>query len=303
MNKLSVCIPTYKRPEMLEHLLDRLLECNIDNSLISSVVVIIVDNDPERSAEIVPPRFTGTNVNHTFEIRYFSYPVKGLSNVRNELIKRVIEENADYMLFMDDDEYPHPDWLNEMLKTLINNNADMVRGPVVPVFEEGIPASIRFWFKRKDYRNNEKIKKLATGNLIIKTETLKKLKVRFDERFNFTGSEDAYFGMQMHEKGASLYWTNRAMVYEFVPRDRTKLSWLMKRKHRGATNFVYKMRIEKKYGKMMYKFMVSVFYILSGSAGLIMVPLPIKPRYWGILTISEGIGGLTGLFNYRPEGY
>lgn len=303
MNKLAICIPTYKRPAMLEKLLSHLLECNIDESIISGIVVIIVDNDSAASARDVAGSFIAGGVKQPFEIRYFTYPVKGLSNVRNELVKRAMDEEADYILFIDDDEYPHPDWINELVRTALSNNADMARGPVIPVFEEGIPSSIRFWFKRKDYENNEKIKAVATNNLLVKTETLKKLKIRFDERFNFTGSEDAYFGMQMYEKGASLYWTTKAVVYEFVPRDRTNLSWLIKRKHRGATNFVYKMRIEKKYGKMMHKFMVSVFYILGGSAGLILVPLPVKPRYWGILTISEGIGGLTGLLNYRPEGY
>ncbi|MFP4489120.1 MAG: glycosyltransferase family 2 protein [Bacteroidales bacterium] len=303
MNKLAVCIPTYKRPAMLENLLNHLLQCNVDKSTISSIVLIIVDNDPEASARDTVAGFTAGSVANPFEIRYHSYPVKGLSNVRNELVGRAMDENADYILFIDDDEYPHPDWISEMMITIETNNADMARGPVIPVFEEGIPGSIRYWFKRKDYKNNEKIKAVATNNLAVKTETLKELKIRFDERFNFTGSEDAYFGMQMYEKGASLYWTNKAMVYELVPYDRTNLPWLIKRTNRGATNFIYKMRIEKKYGKMVYKFMVSVFYILSGSAGLLMVPLPIKQRYWGILTISEGIGGLTGLFNYRPEGY
>ncbi|MDZ7739342.1 MAG: glycosyltransferase family 2 protein [Bacteroidales bacterium] len=303
MNKLAVCIPTFKRPAMLEHLLNKLIQCNIDESRIESVTVIIVDNDADGSAAEVANRFTGTSLKRPFDVRYFTYPVKGLSNVRNELVKRSMDEGADYMLFIDDDEYPHPDWIIELLQALETNDADMARGPVIPVFEEGIPDSIRYWFKRKDYRNNQKIKAVATNNLILKVESLKKLKIRFDERFNFTGSEDAYFGMQMYDKGASLYWTNRAMVYEFVPYDRTNLSWLMKRKHRGATNFIYKMRIEKKYGKMMYKFMVSVFYILSGTAGLVLFPLPVKPRYWGLLTISEGMGGLAGLMNYRPEGY
>lgn len=303
MNKLAICIPTYKRPAMLDNLIDHLLECNIDGSLIGGIVIIIIDNDSAASARDVAAGFTGSRLVPPFELKYFRYPVKGLSNVRNELVKRSMEEDADHILFIDDDEYPHPDWINELVKTLVSNNADMARGPVIPVFEDGIPASIRYWFKRKDYKNNEKINAVATNNLIIKTETLKKLGIRFDDRFNFTGSEDAYFGMKMYEKGASLYWTTKALVYEFVPFDRTNLPWLIKRKHRGATNFIYKMRIEKKYGKMLYKFMVSVFYILSGSVGLVMVPLPIKSRYWGVLTISEGIGGLTGLFNYRPEGY
>ncbi|MCF8222341.1 MAG: glycosyltransferase [Bacteroidales bacterium] len=303
MYRLSICIPTYKRPAMLEYLLNSLLECSLDGSLVNSVVIIIVDNDSDRSAEKITHSFIQQGLKDPFEIKYYSYPVKGLSNVRNELLKRAQEQDADYMLFIDDDEYPHHDWINEMLKALLNNNADMVRGPVIPVFEEGIPDSIRFWFKRKNYKNNERIKNLATGNLIISTETLKKLGVGFDERFNFIGSEDAYFGMQMQENGASLYWTNKGVVYEHVPSDRTNLSWLMKRQHRGATNFIYKMRIEKKYGKMLYKFFVSIFYVLSGTLGLFLVPLPVKSRYWGMLTISEGLGGLAGLLNYRPEGY
>ena len=36
---------------------------------------------------------------------------------------------------LDDDEYPDPHWLSEMIRVAQHHNADIVGGPVFPVFD------------------------------------------------------------------------------------------------------------------------------------------------------------------------
>jgi hypothetical protein len=40
-----------------------------------------------------------------------------------------------------------------------------------------------------------------------------------------------------------------------------------------------------------------------GFAGIILLIFPIELRYWGILKLTEGIGGLTGIFSILYKEY
>jgi glycosyltransferase involved in cell wall biosynthesis len=57
MNIISICIPTYKRPEMLKKLIGSILECYIKLDVIKKINIIIVDNDPSKSAETVAKNY------------------------------------------------------------------------------------------------------------------------------------------------------------------------------------------------------------------------------------------------------
>lgn len=302
MYNIAICIPTYKRPLMLKNLVLSINRCDLNKSLIANINIIIVDNDIDKTAEKtvfeLKERFYGF-----LKINYHNYPVKGLSNVRNELLKKALELNPDFIVFIDDDEYASVEWLNELVEAIIINNGDMAMGPVISVFDSSVSKYISCWFERPIYQNNTKIESIATNNLIIKTDSLLKNKIWFDSRFNKTGSEDSYFGVQMIKKGAVIYWAANAIVYETIPKDRTNIIWVMKRRYRSAANFVYILKLEKQYSKLFKKFMVSLIYVISGTIALIILILPVKRRLWGILKIAEGIGGLLGLINIRYDAY
>ncbi|MEI6047781.1 MAG: glycosyltransferase [Bacteroidota bacterium] len=298
MNKITICIATYKRPSMLEKLIISILNCNIDKSLIGDISIIVVDNDTEKTAEgvinVLMERIKGI-----YKLIYSSYPYKGIVNVRNECLKKALSLEPDYIVFVDDDEYVTPDWLNELVKTIINNNADIVRGPVFSEPEIKVSDSISYWFTiRATYSDNSQIYRIATGNLIMNRLSFQKFDVWFDPRFNITGSSDYFFGVQLLKKGARFYWAANAIAYETIPESRANLKWLIKRFYRGASTFTWVLKLEKKYVSLIKKVMASFIYILMGICALVILPFPIKKRYWGILKLSEGIGGITGLFNF-----
>jgi succinoglycan biosynthesis protein ExoM len=302
MNKIAICIPTYKRSLMLEKLILSIFECTNDKSLIKDVNIIIIDNDIDISAQDTTNRLRHRIIEN-YQLHYYNYPAKGLANVRNQLIKNALTQNPDFLVFVDDDEYVTSEWLNELVKTIINNNADAVYGPRIRVFEKKVPKSIEYWFTYKEYPDNTLLPILETGNIILRVSSLLKFNVWFDARFNITGAEDYYFGVQILKKGAKFYWASNALVYETIPDNRANLKWLIKRFYRGASTYTYVLKLEKKYFQLFKKSFISVINIFIGICSLIIIIIPIRKRYWGILKISEGIGGIGGFFNLTYQEY
>lgn len=281
---------------MLKKLIYSIFENKIDRLLINDVSLIIVDNDKDKTAEIIVNEIKeGSDRN--YKLLYFNNPVKGLSNVRNELLSKAMLQNPDFIIFIDDDEFVTSNWLYELLTTIINNEADVVLGPVTAKLDESVSKYIAYFFRRKEYPDNSKIYSLATGNLILRRKSLEKYKVRFDNRFNSTGSEDSFFGVQLMQKGATIYWAAKAIAYETIPDNRATLKWLIKRMYNGAVSYTYILKIEKKYFALLRKTIISGGYFLIGIIAFPIVLFPFRWKYWGILKISEGVGGFAGLFS------
>jgi succinoglycan biosynthesis protein ExoM len=287
---------------MLKKLVLSIKECSIDKALIKDINIIIVDNDIDKTAETIVNEIK-EGFDKTFKLFYLNNPIKGLSNVRNELLNKAFLQNPDFIIFIDDDEYVSSYWLIELLKTIINNNADAARGPVIAKFDNRISKYVSCFFEREKHPDNAQIFSFTTGNLILKRKSLEKYNVWFDNRFNYTGSEDSYFGIQMMKKGATIFWAANAIVYETIPDKRAKLKWLIRRRYNGAITFTYILKLEKNYFGLLKKFLINIAYFLSGSMALVVIPFPFKWKYWGILKISESIGGFAGLSGIQYHEY
>lgn len=302
MNKIVICIPTFKRPEMLKKLVLSIIECNIDESLISSRSIVIVDNDAGMSAEATVAGII-ENEAKGVEINYSGFPAKGLANVRNELMRIGLAQNPQFIVFVDDDEYVVADWLNELVKTIESNNGDMAMGPIDSIVGKDIPPYISCWLQRENYLNNTRQYFIRTGNLIIRVASLLEKNVWFDPRFNKTGGEDSFFGLQMIKKGAKIFWASKAVVCEAVPDDRANIKWLSARYYNGANKFTFILKLERNRLKMARKIAVSLIYIVAGFFGLILIFFPITKRYKGLLKLSEGLGGIAGFLSLRYNEY
>src|SRR5690348_15174246 len=111
MYKIAICIPTYKRALLLKKLVLSISKCNIDASLVKDFTLIVVDNDESKTAMPVVNELKEELEAFANKIVYVNYPVKGLSNVRNELIRNALLLKPDFIAFVDDDEYVAPEWL------------------------------------------------------------------------------------------------------------------------------------------------------------------------------------------------
>ena len=98
MSDLSVAIGvlTFKRTESLEQLLPRLL-AQLD-TLPSDIrgEILVIDNDPERSAESTVSGFHSS-------IRYINEPIPGIAAARQRCLEEAVE--FDLLQFIDDDDH------------------------------------------------------------------------------------------------------------------------------------------------------------------------------------------------------
>lgn len=302
MNNIVIGIPTYKRPVMLEKLILSIYVSQINQNLIGAINIVVVDNDKERTAASVIRELKNKCV-LPFTLHYFNYPKKGLTHVRNEIIKQSLNFKTDYIAFVDDDEYVTENWLNELMKTMIDMNADIVLGPNLPVFEKEIPEYISRWFYVHNFETNTQMELVESNNLLIKSKFLIDHNLRFDSRFDQTGGEDTFFGVQAIQKGARIFWSHDAIVYETIPEKRATLKWLMRRIYRSASTFTYILKLQKSYLMIMRKFVISIIYLIFGIFGLVLLPFSSQYKYLGLIKICEAFGGFAGMINIRYKEY
>lgn len=288
---------------MLKGLLESINNCNIDAELISFPIdIVVVDNDKDKTAEDTVLA-TAKEMKEIFNLYYHPYPIKGLANVRNELLNKALEKQPDYIVFIDDDEFATPDWLNELVSTITIKQGDFAMGPVPASFKEEPSRFLKPWFRHHDIENHSQVHFIETGNLIMSAKFIQKHNLRFDKRFNATGAEDSYFGIEALKNGAKIYFANKAIAYENIPESRVSLDWLLKRAYSGGNTFTYILRIENDYVGLVKKVIVNTVYLLWGALGLILMPFPVKNRYWGIQKIAESLGGFAGIFNLKYREY
>ena len=125
---IGVCVCTYKRPELLRRLLTELAGQETGGLFTYSVVV--VDNDRLRSAEAVVQDFAASS---TLSVTYDVEPLQNICLARNRAIANAA---GDFIVFIDDDEFPEKQWLLMLYQAAERDDVDGVLGPVKSHFDE-----------------------------------------------------------------------------------------------------------------------------------------------------------------------
>jgi len=219
---VTVCICTYKRPHLLRRLLHDLQRQHTEDLFTYSVVV--VDNDIHRSATaVVAEAARASNA-----IVYCVEPVQNIARARNKAVENA---EGDYIAFIDDDEYPSPDWLLNLLETCRAYDADGVLGPVLPSFEQEPPQWLKKgrFFDRPAHRTGRKLswRDTRTGNVLLKKSILRDMDEPFDPAFG-SGGEDVEFFRRMIQKGFEFVWCEKAVVFEVIPLARCTRGYLLR---------------------------------------------------------------------------
>ena len=222
---ISVCVPTYKRPDTLTRCLEG-LERQERHGFTYSIVV--VDNDFLESAKDLVEEWKRRS---TISILYACEPEQNISRARNTAVANA---SGEYVAFIDDDEVPEPEWLANLLKTSTRYSVDGVLGPVLPRF----PGTPPDWLlksglcTRPSFPTGTQLansKYMRTGNVLMSRAIIEGLDVPFDPRLGRTGGEDADFFDRMLKAGRSFVWCSEACVYEDVPAERQTLKYHLKR--------------------------------------------------------------------------
>ncbi len=221
---ITVCICTFRRPEALQRLLEALDTQRTEGGFTFSIS--ICDNDVAQSASAVVAAFQEKAAR---EIVYVCEPRQNIALARNRVLQTA---QGEFVAFIDDDEFPAPDWLAKLLSTCEAYKASGVLGPVRPHFEQPPPSWIvRGQFCERPEHASGRIMKWdesRTGNVLFRRSILEGLSEPFKEEFG-TGGEDKDFFMRMIDRGFIFVWCNEAVAYEIVPPSRWTRSYMLKR--------------------------------------------------------------------------
>jgi succinoglycan biosynthesis protein ExoM len=239
---VCLCVPTFRRPNGLRKLLSHVEHLTYDGQ----VRVIVVDNDGETRAgaaivEQLSPTFR-------FPLTCYVEPRRGHTYAYDRAFVSACHllPAPDYVAVLDDDEYPEPNWLTELVKVGLRFNVDIVGGPVFPVFDapdhwlakSGLYEPVR-------YATGPVSVIYGTGNMLIKRSTLEQyLDEPFLHDFAFTGGGDEEFFWRCRRDGRSFAWADEARVLETTPRSRTTVGYLLRRRFRSGTGAT---RVERKF--------------------------------------------------------
>ena len=220
---ISVCICTYRRPDLLWRLLEKL--GNQETGELFTYSIIVVDNDDKKSAKNPVKELRNKS---SIPIDYYNEPRNSIPLARNMAVKNA---EGRYVAFIDDDEFPLNDWLLNLYQTYNYYDADGVLGPVKPHFETAPPRWIikGNFFERPSYKTGYILhwKETRTGNVLLQKNIFNNSENMFNPEFRH--GEDKEFFKRMTEKGYGFVWCNEAPVYETQTSDRFKRTYLLKR--------------------------------------------------------------------------
>jgi succinoglycan biosynthesis protein ExoM len=230
-----ICIATHCRPRGLERLLKGIDALTFPKCAPQTVTVVVVDNDPAQSAAATCEAHTSG----PWPLVYVAEPRRGIPFARNAAVYAGRRLGAEFLAFIDDDEVPEPTWLDELLYVKRVSGAAVVTGPVLPAFEEAVPAWIERggFFDRERHRTGTSLERAVTGNVLLRTDLLADTPAPFDERKPLSGGTDTHLFSRIANAGHKIAWADEAIVYEWNPASRLTAKWLVRRSFRVSSNW------------------------------------------------------------------
>jgi cellulose synthase/poly-beta-1,6-N-acetylglucosamine synthase-like glycosyltransferase len=208
---------------------------------------------------------------------------------------------------IDDDEWPEPQWISQLLAMQQETGASIVGGPVFPVFEAGAPAAVRASRLFRPAREQDGSIGIVwgTNNVLIARECLEAAgPLWFDARYALSGGEDVDFFIRQQAAGRRFAWSSRAIVHEAVPQSRASIGWLLRRSFRiGNTNG----RIQNDL-RFRGRGPAAVMAVALGKLAVATIRWPLRvlrrsSRADAFCDIAEAGGMLLGVIGYRYEEY
>ena len=253
---IVVAAPTCRRPKMLGMLLDSF--ATMQPPEVGSVTFLIVDNAPDAPVSGLVEEFrkrTGVDV------RYVLEPEAGIPFARNRALDFAESIGADFVAFVDDDEYVAPDWLVRLAAHQRRVGSHLVGGPVrlapdqaTSLLDRVVERGVRKRYERKEEKNARRHREGSDGSVTIITNNwlgdlawMREVGLRFDIALRYSGGSDTALYHNATSLGAKTSWCPDALVYETVPQDRMTLGYQYRRaRDQAATSFWRKGAAERR---------------------------------------------------------
>lgn len=299
MPLINICILTRQRPELLRECLRHTTEiAPPDNCEIN---ISVIENDTEaHSKKTVEQIAEDTPI----KIHYLLEPKRGIPVARNSAMRLSESINADYIAFIDDDEWPDKNWIKSAYDYCQSQGGDIVvSGNVVSQFPENTPDHIRELLQRKLRPTGEEPNSCATNNVLFPIQLASVLKLQFDESNPLAGGTDTLFFAEAKARGVRVVKCAESIVFEKIPENRTSFTWISKRKYRaGITEY----RRKRLAGSPAIKIVLSnLLTLLINALAVPLVSLTGNKRnqYRKWLKACKAAGTLSGVFGVQVQSY
>ncbi len=231
MTLISVVICTVDREAMARKTVASVLAQSLADG--NTLEIIVIDN----SAEALAREWVEGLAAEDKPVRYGHEPRPGISYARNA---GVALAKGDFLAFIDDDETAEPDWLANLHRALLEHEADIGTGPVLPVFEDkarlGWDPTPFFFGEREAMKTGGRLQAARTGNVMFRVARCFDGTPPFDPALGRSGGEDTDFTYRLHLKGRKIIWVTDAVVHEFWPNSKATLPAFLRRKLVTARN-------------------------------------------------------------------
>lgn len=302
--RVAICVATYRRPRMLHSLLESLGRLTFEPHLRPVISLVVVDNDPGGPAGDV---VRSVDAGYPYPITYLVEARRGIANARNRAVAVALQQDSDFVAFIDDDEVAHSGWLNALLKVQREYAADVAAGPVAPRFAPDVPAWIASggFFEPPRRRTGARVLVPSTNNVLISADLLLDRPEPFEPSFGLSGIDDTHFFLRVGLAGARMVWADQAVVEEFIPASRARPAWIVRRAFRVGNGYVRCVRA-------LLPARSWVVPRLAGASarilyGLVMLPLAVvrgrAAAVHALRTAANGIGAIAALLGVHHEEY
>lgn len=295
---INIAVCSCKRPELLNTLLASLAEMERPEG--TRLCISIVDNDSEASAK---PVFEKWRKVFDRELCYRLERKRGIPCARNCAIDIAHGEGADYLVFVDDDEWVEPRWLVELYQYACQQKHAVIHGAVVPELPATAPAYMADIFVEKGRPTGTPLGTCATNNVLIPIFVTRELGLRFDESRPLAGGTDTIFFLAAAAQGVAIYECAEARVHEAIPSSRLTGRWLAKRKYRAGITLAHRKR---SLGRSSFGLLASsVGQLVINALALVFARLSFRHAsyYKALMKLARNAGVIGGLFGARTDSY
>ncbi len=230
----------------------------MDLPALCDIRCLIVENDEQPNTQ---PLVTSQSVlPNGIPLDYALETEAGISCARNRAAKEALDQDADLLIFVDDDETVAPDWLVKLIDGYRQSEAVLLGAPVL-VAPQNEPLTylqsvalknMVEVYHRRDLSaaetatlNSRGRSVIATNNWVAQTRLFREENIWFDEALRFSGGEDTQFLVDVMDRGFTVGWVKDAYVYETIPADRLSLSYQFRRA-RDQANTSFHRNMSKK---------------------------------------------------------
>lgn len=282
---VSVCIASIGRPSLLDTV-KGIHGCARPAGM--ALEIVVVDDSRTRAAQTLL-----CCSDERDRVRVVISASQNISVARNT---GMAHAQGDFIAFIDDDEVPDVNWLNNLVQLADSSGADAVQGTVIGIYPSDSPGwAVKLRPFDKSYgQAGARIKVGSTCNLLLRRSSMVTRAMKFNAAYGRSGGEDTDLCYRLTASGGVIVCSPDAVVYENVPRARLGLRHLVRRYARGGHTYacvvLARQGFLRRAGEIIKALSLSVAFFAMAAISSVALPAT-AIRF--VLRLSGNVGKLT----------